>query len=182
MRLPSKRTAAFVALAVFLAGCGGSNESSAPAVVATQTQAPASAATTVPTVAATSTLTPGVPTATRTSLSATVATTVAATPTTPQSTRPVGATVPVAIVEPSPNFNSWTYEPGDLTVHVGDTVIWTNTGAAAHTVTTDDGALFDSGTMKPDDTFSFTCTTAGTFPYHCTFHPWMKATITVVGG
>jgi plastocyanin len=86
----------------------------------------------------------------------------------------------VNIVEPP--FQSpqrWIYDPNTVTVGVGTTVTWTNTGAVAHTVTSDDGASFDSGSLDPQATFSFTSDTPGTFIYHCTFHPWMTGTLTV---
>lgn len=87
---------------------------------------------------------------------------------------------PVNIVEPP--FQSpqqWNYDPNDLTVAAGTTVVWNNTGAVAHTVTSDDGIAFDSGSVDPQGTFSFTADTPGTFTYHCTFHPWMTGTLTV---
>jgi plastocyanin len=86
----------------------------------------------------------------------------------------------VNIVEPP--FQSpqqWNYDPNDVTVSVGTTVTWTNTGAVAHTVTSDDGASFDSGSLDPQAAFSFTPDTPGTFTYHCTFHPWMTGALTV---
>lgn len=73
----------------------------------------------------------------------------------------------------------WTYDPADITVSQGATVTWTNTGAVAHTVTSDDGASFDSGNLDPQASFSFTADTPGTFSYHCAFHPWMTGTLTV---
>jgi hypothetical protein len=83
----------------------------------------------------------------------------------------------VNIVEPP--FQSpqrWTYDPNDTAVAPGTTVTWTNTGAVAHTVTADDGATFDSASLDPQATFSFTATTPGTFTYHCAFDPWMTGT------
>lgn len=68
-----------------------------------------------------------------------------------------------------------------MTVHVGDKIVWTNMGQAAHTVTADDKASFDSGTLEKKAQFTWVATKAGTFPYHCTFYPWMKATITLTG-
>jgi plastocyanin len=86
----------------------------------------------------------------------------------------------VKIVEPAfQPPQAWTYDPAQVNVKVGQTVTWTNSGAVAHTVTADDGTSFDSGTLAPGATFKFTPTTAGTFAYHCTFHPWMKATLSV---
>ncbi len=35
------------------------------------------------------------------------------------------------------------------------------------------------GNMAPGQTFTFTFSTPGTYTYHCQYHPWMTATITV---
>ena len=86
----------------------------------------------------------------------------------------------VSIVEPA--FRppqEWAYTPDDLTVSAGTTLTWTNTGAVAHTVTADDGQSFDSGSLDPQATFSFTPDAPGAFAYHCAFHPWMTGTVTV---
>lgn len=86
----------------------------------------------------------------------------------------------VKIVEPA--FRppqEWTYSPAEITVKVGTQVAWANTGAVAHTVTADDGTSFDSGSIDPKVSFTFAPSAAGTFAYHCTFHPWMKGTLVV---
>jgi plastocyanin len=86
----------------------------------------------------------------------------------------------VSIVEPP--FRppqEWTYAPTALTVNVGSSVTWTNAGAVAHTVTADDGTSFDSGTIDPKAAFRLTVTSAGTFSYHCSLHPWMTGALTV---
>jgi plastocyanin len=49
----------------------------------------------------------------------------------------------------------------------------------AHTVTADQETTFDSGTVDPRAVWSFTFSSPGTFDYHCTFHPWMKGTVSV---
>jgi plastocyanin len=86
----------------------------------------------------------------------------------------------VNIVEPPfRQPQEWTYAPTEVSIKVGSTVVWNNTGAVAHTVTADDGQAFDSGTIDPKARFMFTPQAAGTFAYHCTFHPWMKATLVV---
>jgi len=74
---------------------------------------------------------------------------------------------------------SYGFSPGTLTIKAGTTVIWKNMSSAPHTVTTDDGQTADSGTVSTGGTFSFKFTTAGTFPYHCNYHPYMRATIIV---
>ena len=70
------------------------------------------------------------------------------------------------------------FSPADLTVKVGTTVTWTNEDGAPHIVATDDGS-FKSETLNKGDTFSFTFSQAGTFPYHCGIHASMKGTVTV---
>jgi len=70
------------------------------------------------------------------------------------------------------------FNPSTITVAAGTTIKWTNKDLVAHTVTSDTGA-FGSGTLATGDTFTFTFTTAGSFPYHCTPHPTMTATVVV---
>lgn len=80
------------------------------------------------------------------------------------------------------NTGTFTFSPTSLTIKVGTTVIWKNTTQTPHTVTSDDDKTFNSGDstpIAPGTTFSFTFTKAGTFAYHCDFHPYMKATIIV---
>jgi plastocyanin len=82
-----------------------------------------------------------------------------------------------------PPFRSpqeWNYAPAELSVKAGTMVTWTNTGAVAHTVTADDGTSFDSGTIDPKAIFTLAPASTGKFAYHCTFHPWMKATLVVL--
>ena len=70
------------------------------------------------------------------------------------------------------------YLPGTLTVAAGTAVTWVNQDVVIHTVTSDVG-LFDSGSMRPGDRFSFTFTTPGTFTYGCLPHPYMRGTVVV---
>ena len=74
------------------------------------------------------------------------------------------------------------YAPAAVTVHVGDTVTWTNRDAVEHTVTSDPGAAvaFDSGLFGQQQTFSMTFTQPGTYGYHCTPHPTMVGAVTVL--
>jgi plastocyanin len=89
------------------------------------------------------------------------------------------STFDVSIVEPdAADPDSWGFDPSDLQVQVGDTVVWTNQGSTDHTVTAEGGA-FDSGMIGPGDTFEYTFDEVGTFSYHCDPHPWMKGTVKV---
>ncbi len=88
-----------------------------------------------------------------------------------------------AVTITTDSSGSFAFSPATLTIKVGTTVTWTNMPQAGHTVTSDDGKSFDSGISNPiaasGGTYSFTFPKAGTFPYHCQIHPFMKATITV---
>ena len=95
-------------------------------------------------------------------------------------TAPTGATKSVTITTDS--NGQFTFSPKTLTISAGTTVIWKNTTQAPHTVTSKDGKTFNSGDstqVAPGTTFSFKFKTAGTFAYHCDFHPYMVATIIV---
>ena len=72
------------------------------------------------------------------------------------------------------------FDPADITVPVGTTVCWTNTVQITHTATSDTG-VFDSGSLANGDTFTYTFNNPGSYPYHCTVHPFMTGTITVSG-
>ena len=61
------------------------------------------------------------------------------------------------------------FQPGELTVSPGTTVMWTNSGNFPHTVTADDGS-FDSGRLQVGDSFEYTFDEPGTYPYHCEIH------------
>ena len=70
------------------------------------------------------------------------------------------------------------YDPKEVTVNAGDTVTWVNQDAPQHDVVADNGA-FKSNLFDKGATFSFTFTTAGTYPYHCSIHPGMVGTVIV---
>jgi plastocyanin len=70
------------------------------------------------------------------------------------------------------------FSPADITVDVGDTVIWRNGGQLPHTAT-DRGGEFDSGFVEPGKEFEVTFDSVGQYEYFCTIHPEMVGTITV---
>ena len=77
------------------------------------------------------------------------------------------------------HIKNMAFSPATLTIKVGDTITWTNQDSASHTVTSDSGTELNSATLVNTQTYSHTFNTAGTFPYHCSIHPGMKATIIV---
>jgi plastocyanin len=72
------------------------------------------------------------------------------------------------------------YAPRHLTVPKGATVTWTLKGDLPHTITDADGARrFDSGTLRPGESFKLTFEQAGRFDYFCTLHHAMQGTVVV---
>jgi plastocyanin len=69
-------------------------------------------------------------------------------------------------------------KPATLNIAKGTKVIWKNTSTSTHTSTSDTG-VWDSGAIAPGTKFKRVFGTAGTFTYHCSIHPSMKATVNV---
>ena len=70
------------------------------------------------------------------------------------------------------------FQPATLTVHLGDTIVWTNKDPFPHTVTSKTGG-FDSGAIQPGKSWKFKLTKKGDFEYICSFHTTMKAMLRV---
>jgi plastocyanin len=71
------------------------------------------------------------------------------------------------------------YDPDPVTIEEGGKVIWQNEDSAPHTATADDGS-FDTGTLAEGKRGSETFKEAGSYPYICSIHPYMKGTVEVV--
>jgi len=94
---------------------------------------------------------------------------------------PVAAAVGplVQMVDNEPDLTNWHFDPAQLTVPAGSTVVWHNRGKEEHSVTADDKS-FDSGYKKPGTDFQRVFPRIGKFSYHCAPHPWMTGFIQVV--
>ena len=101
-------------------------------------------------------------------------------PSTSQTAQP---SAEVAIVDNS-------YDPAEVTVASGGTVVWNHAGTAAHSVTADDGS-FDSSPqcnttvglsqcMQTGQTFAHLFNTPGRFAYHCRIHGTLMAGVVVL--
>jgi len=80
------------------------------------------------------------------------------------------------------------FQPDKLMIKVGERVTWKNVDTSDHTVTdigrpSEPGFQsrneFDSGVLKPGQTWSYTFTKEGNFQYHCTIHPKMIGVVVV---
>ncbi len=69
------------------------------------------------------------------------------------------------------------FSPETLTVARGDRVVWVNKDPFPHTATA--AGAFDSKSIGPGASWTYRANKPGTFDYGCSFHPTMKATLTV---
>lgn len=79
------------------------------------------------------------------------------------------------------DIKNFAFSPEKITVKKGTTVTWTNQDTIKHDVTPDNpSADFKaSELLAKGESYSFTFNTVGTFSYHCSPHPQMKATVEV---
>jgi amicyanin len=91
---------------------------------------------------------------------------------------PASAAAPAA-AGPSVKIDNFTFGPAALTVKVGTTVTWTNNDDIPHTVVSNDHTTFKSKVLDTDQSFSFTFTKAGEYPYFCSLHPHMTGKVIV---
>ena len=75
------------------------------------------------------------------------------------------------------NIVSGGYTPSTLSIKTGDTVVWTNTDTVDHTVTS--MPTYDSTTIMPGGTWSYTFNSTGTYNYSCMFHQTMTGQVVV---
>ncbi len=139
-----------------------------PTTAAPTTVAPTTTAAVTPTSSANGSTTTGGDAA-----STTAAPTTALTTTTAPATTAGSGVMTVSIVD-------FAFDAPTLEIPVGTTVEWVNNDSFAHTVVANDQS-FMSERLEAGDTFTFTFTTAGEFPYVCGIHPSMMGTIVVTG-
>lgn len=75
-------------------------------------------------------------------------------------------------------IQNFKFEPANLTIPVGETVQFINNDEEPHTATSTDGT-FNSKALDTNETWNYTATKLGTFPYICSIHPFMKGALTV---
>ncbi len=95
-----------------------------------------------------------------------------ATKTSSSSSRPISGHTTVTI-------RNYMFMPMHLTVRAGTKVSFHNDDQTNHTATAINRS-FDSGTIAPGKTSTVTFKKPGTYKYHCLFHAFMTASITVV--
>jgi YVTN family beta-propeller protein len=76
-------------------------------------------------------------------------------------------------------INNFKFAPASITVKHGARVTVTNQDGTAHTATADDGHSFDTGTLAHGASQTISVSKPGSYPYHCSIHPFMHGTLVV---
>jgi len=85
-----------------------------------------------------------------------------------------------AEVGPTIMIDNFSFMSPTLTVPVGAKVTWINHDDVPHTVVSTEDK-FKSKALDTDESFSFTFTEPGSYPYFCSLHPKMVAKVIVEG-
>jgi len=75
-------------------------------------------------------------------------------------------------------IQNFAFSPATITIKAGEKVTWTNQDSIGHSATADNGS-FDTGVLQQGQSGNVTFSKTGTFTYHCSVHPNMKATVIV---
>jgi plastocyanin len=68
-----------------------------------------------------------------------------------------------------------------LSLHVGTSVTWVNTGSDGHDVTgTGPGGAWHSGPLAPSERYERSFALPGTYDFVCSIHPEMRGRVVVV--
>ncbi|MEU3750161.1 cupredoxin domain-containing protein [Streptomyces narbonensis] len=87
---------------------------------------------------------------------------------------------PTTSAEVRITIRGFAFQPADLKVRPGTTVTVVNEDSASHTVTATGSDAFDTGEIAGGRSATFTAPDKpGTYPFFCSIHPNMKATLTV---
>ncbi|MCA1216924.1 cupredoxin domain-containing protein [Streptomyces sp. 8L] len=87
---------------------------------------------------------------------------------------------PAAAAKDKITIDNFKFKPSKLTVKAGARITVTNKDTTAHTVTGTGSAKFNTGHIAPGKKKTFTAPKkAGSYPFHCSIHPFMKGTLTV---
>ncbi len=71
------------------------------------------------------------------------------------------------------------FKPAHITVTRGTKVTWINKDMTKHTATANNARSFDSGVLRPGESYSHTFKRVGKQGYHCQIHPSMVGSVAV---
>ena len=86
-----------------------------------------------------------------------------------------------AVATDQVEIEDYAFSPAVITVKVGTKVTWTNKDSVQHNIVADEASSNapNGDLIAKGESYSFTFNKAGTYSYHCSPHPFMKATVIV---
>jgi plastocyanin len=93
-----------------------------------------------------------------------------------------GAPTPVSTPVPVPvkhevQMRAVSFAPRELTIHLGDTVLFKNADIVRHNATRRD--VFETGDLRTGESYSWVPADTGSFRYQCTIHSRMRGEVKV---
>src|SRR5580704_14908626 len=73
-------------------------------------------------------------------------------------------------------IQNFAFSPATITIKAGQSITWTNEDSVGHSATADDNS-WDTGVLPQGQSKTIAFAKAGTYTYHCSVHPNMKATV-----
>ncbi|MFD7259623.1 cupredoxin domain-containing protein [Streptomyces sp. NPDC059874] len=93
---------------------------------------------------------------------------------------PTAGTSAVTVDSAEVRIKDFKFNPADVKVSAGAKVTVINEDSAPHTLTASDGYAFDTGTIEPGKSGTFTAPSKpGSYAFICSIHPEMKGTLVV---
>jgi plastocyanin len=90
---------------------------------------------------------------------------------------------PTAMAQKHPTktvlIKNFSFNPAQITIKRGTKVRWINRDSTTHTATANKKRSFDSGRLRPGQSYTHTFKRAGKQRYHCEIHPDMMGSIVV---
>lgn len=80
------------------------------------------------------------------------------------------------VLNQSVSVKNFSFNPSNLVIKAGTTVIWTNNDSTSHSIKSDN---FNSEILDKGESYQFRFNTAGVYDYICGIHPSMKGKIIV---
>ncbi|HEX6713780.1 MAG TPA: cupredoxin family copper-binding protein [Thermoleophilaceae bacterium] len=95
------------------------------------------------------------------------------------SAKPSGSSTQTAVAGSAVTISNFKFSPASVTVKPGARVTVSNQDSVTHTITANDGHSFDSGDLAAGQSRTISISKPGSYPYHCSIHPYMHGTLVV---
>jgi len=74
------------------------------------------------------------------------------------------------------NISNFAFQPAEITINKGESVMWANNDSVSHLIR---GGDFSSETLKTGDSFKYKFDNVGIYDYICGIHTYMKGKVII---